>query len=470
MQLSKSAKKIYFLGIKGVAMSGLAIIFKQMGYDVAGSDVSEKFITDPVLIKNKIKIFQNFSAKNISEFNPDLVVVGTSFSNNNPEYDFVEKQSFDKLRTKKLKTVLESELRGYVSQLKNTIAITGVHGKTTTTSCLAFMFKSLGLKPSYLFGSSKAYGLPANGQWQDGKHFIVEGDEYVKSLKLNIAKFLDLKSKLTIITSLEWEHVDVYKNLKSIENTFLKLINQTFKNKGKVIACSDWPSINKIIKNKKNIITYGLNSNANWQAYDIKYVKNLTEFKIKKNKKYYGRFKTRLAGDHNVLNALACIIVCDINKISKARIAKVLVDFKGVERRMTIANKKGIQFIDDYAHHPTEVRATLQAIRQKFPKKYVRCVFQPHMVSRTKAFKKEFATCFVDCNEVILADIFASAREKAKGITSKDIAKLASNHHLNIKYKGSLKNISEYLTKEACAGEVVAVMGAGDVYKIISNF
>jgi len=465
---NKNIRKIYFLGIKGVAMSGLAVIFKQMGYEVSGSDVAEKFITDQVLIKNKIKTYQNFKIENINKANPDLVVIGTSYSDKHPEFDYVKKQSFDKLRTKKIKTILESELRGYVSQLKNTIAITGVHGKTTTTSYLAFIFKSLGLKPSYLFGSSHAHGLPANGQWQRGKHFIVEGDEYVKSLKSNIAKFLDLKPKITIITSLEWEHVDVYKNLTSIENTFSKLINKTIKNKGKVIACSDWPSINKIIKGKKNIITYGLDAKAKWQAYDIKYAKNLTEFKVKRNQKYYGQFKIRLTGDHNVLNALACIVVCDINKISKARIAKAVLGFRGCKRRMTTIHKKGIKFIDDYAHHPTEVKATLQAIRQKYPKKYVRCVFQPHMVSRTKALKGQFAKCFNDCNEVILADIFASAREKTKGITSKDLAKMTAKHHPNVKYKGHLKNVAEYLSKEASAGEVIAVMGAGDVYKVIN--
>ena len=182
-------KKIYFIGIKGVAMTGLALIFKQRGYEVYGSDVPEVFITDKILKANKIKVFKNFSVSNIKKIKPDLVVVGTSWLKNNVEFEYVKKN--------KIQTILESELRGALSGEKTTIAVCGVHGKTTVTAWLSYIFSQAGLKPSYLFGSSDAFGLNTNGCWQKGKHFIVEGDEYIKDLKSNKAKFLDLKSKLT---------------------------------------------------------------------------------------------------------------------------------------------------------------------------------------------------------------------------------------------------------------------------------
>jgi len=214
--------KIYFVGIKGVAMSGLAVIFKQQGFEVSGSDSAEKFITDEVLKKFKITVRKGFFKNNISKFKPDLVVVGTSFSKMNPEVKMAKGLN--------IKIILESDLRGFLSKQKYTVAVTGVHGKTTTTAWLAYIFEKSGLKPSYLYGSSTAYGLKANGQWQEGKHYIVEGDEYVKSLSIKKAKFLDLNPKITLITSLEWEHVDVYKNLASIEATFKKLVDKTIKN------------------------------------------------------------------------------------------------------------------------------------------------------------------------------------------------------------------------------------------------
>lgn len=454
MDFSK-IKKIHFLGIKGVALSGLAVICKQLGFEVAGSDVPEVFITDKILKKNKIKVFKNFSPKNL-DWQPDLVVVGASWSKDHPE--------ILKARQKKIKIIFDSDLRGYLSRKKETIAVCGIHGKTTTTALLAYIFKVAELKPSYLVGTGLISDLGGNAEWNSGRHFIVEGDEYVKSQDKNSAKFLDLNPKISIITSLEWEHVDVYKNILELEEAFSKLINRT---ENLVVACSDWPSIKKIIAGKKKrIITYGFQPGTNWQIIEFKQRFDKSIFKVKNKNNNFFEFEIKLLGRHNALNALACAIIALELKIPLNIIKKALKNFEGLERRTEILENKGIVFVDDYGHHPTEIRTTLLAIRQKYPNKIIWCVFQPHMASRTKAFLTAFAKSFAPVNTVVLLDIFASAREKSMGITSKDLARETEKYHSKVIYGGSIKNTVKYLKDRIRKGEVVVTMGAGDVYKI----
>ena len=216
-------KKIYFLGIKGVAMSGLAVICKKRGIEVAGSDVPEKFITDKILEREGILVFEGFFESNL-DWNPDLVVIGASWGDSHPEIKEIEKR--------KIISISDSELRGILSKEKITIAVTGVHGKTTTTSLLSYLLVKANLDPSFLIGTGEVPSLGGNSFWGSGKHFVVEGDEYVRSQKDKIPKFLDLSPAISIITSIEWEHVDVFPDLKSIEDgvlgdvapTILKLI------------------------------------------------------------------------------------------------------------------------------------------------------------------------------------------------------------------------------------------------------
>jgi len=452
-------KKVYFIGIKGVAMSGLAVICKNMGMEVLGSDLSEKFITDKILLDNNIKVFENFSAQNLN-CNPDLVVIGTSWGKDNVEVLEVSK--------KKLLNISDSALRGFLSQSKKTIAVTGVHGKTTTTAMISFLFSKSGLNPSYLIGTGKVPDLKGNAYWSNGNHFIVEGDEYIRSKDDQTPKFLDLDPLISIITSVEWEHVDIYPDLKSIEEVFSKLIKKT---KKLVIACGDWPSVRKIIKTyEKKVVTYGLEKNNDWQAYDIKNELDKTLFKVKKQGKDLGEFIISVAGEHNVLNALATIIVGLAEGLRLEQIKSILADFKGTERRFDVSTRNNITFIDDYAHHPTEIKTTLKAVRHRFPDKIIWCVFQPHMVSRTKALLGDFAQSFKDVDTVIFADIFASARELSNDITSKDLAQATKKHHQDVVYVGDLNETLDYLKDKLKPGMVLVTMGAGDVYRIRDKF
>src|SRR3989344_1233934 len=448
-------KKIYFIGIKGVAMSGLAVICQQKGMKVFGSDIFEKFITDKILSQHQIEVFEEFSADNLAS-QPDLVVVGASWGDDNIEVKEAKK--------KKIAIITDSQLRGILSREKKTIAVTGVHGKTTTTALIAYLFTQAGLEPSFLIGTGNIPDLNKNGNWAAGKHFIVEGDEYVTSFKDKTPKFLDLNPAVSIITSLEWEHVDVYQDLQAMEQAFAKLVQKAA---DLVVACGDWPSIKKIVSgNKTKTITYGLEPGNFWQAYDLSQEFDQTIFKVRREGVDLDEFKIRLFGRHNVLNALAAIIVGLNEGIELEKIRTILPNFKGAERRFDVSERNGITFIDDYGHHPTEIKTTLKAVRHRYPHQEIWCVFQPHMASRTKALLAEFAQSFSDVNQVIFADIFASAREKAKDITSKDLAEETRKYHTAVIYVGDLNQTLNYLKDKIKPGIVLVTMGAGDVYRI----
>ena len=448
-------KKVYFIGIKGVAMSGLAVICQRRGLEVLGSDVSEKFITDKILIKEGITVFENFAAENL-DGNPDLAVVGTSWGEDNVEVAEVGRR--------KIPSITDSAMRGLLSKEKRTIAITGVHGKTTTTALMAHVFRRAFLKPSFLVGTGSVPDLGGNADWDLGKHFIVEGDEYIRSKKDKTPKFLDLDPAISVITSLEWEHVDVFPDLESIEKAFRDLINKT---KDLIVACGDWPSVKKITAAAdKKIITYGLGEGNAYQAYGIRQEFNQMVFKVRRQAGDLGEFKIKLFGQHNVSNALAVIIVGLNEGIDLIKIKEGLAGFHGTERRFDVSMRNDITFVDDYAHHPSEIKATLSAVRHRYYDKIIWCVFQPHMASRTKALLNDFAKSFNDVDCVLFADIFASAREQTEDITSKDLAEATKKCHPNVIYVGDLNQTVDYLKSKIKPGLVIVTMGAGDVYRV----
>ncbi|PIS05609.1 MAG: UDP-N-acetylmuramate--L-alanine ligase [Candidatus Buchananbacteria bacterium CG10_big_fil_rev_8_21_14_0_10_42_9] len=458
----KKVRRVYFIGIKGVAMAGLAIILKQRKFIVSGSDTGDVFVTDKLLKKNNIKFNKKFDPINIDTFNPDLVVVGTSFSQKNLETLYAQK--------KKIPILLDSELRGILSKSKKTIAVSGMHGKTTITAWLSYIFNKSQRQPSYLIGAAGVIGLTTPAAWDTGDYFIVEADEYVKSQKEKVAKFLDLQSDITIISGIEWEHVDVYKDIGAVKKMFAQLINQTKKNKGKIVACLDSPAVRSLVKGRQDIESYGYSRDARWKAYDLDYNGHVTSFDVLLSGKKIGRYEISLMGEHNVLNALACIVVCKLCRIPEVKIKRLLRQFKGVERRFQVQYKKKIIFVDDYGHHPTEIRATLRAIQQKYYDRFIWCVFQSHTISRTKALLPKFAKAFFYSDKVLVTDIFESAREKNLKFKAPSLARAILRTGQKVEYTGNLEQTTQYLRANVKAGDVVVTMGAGDIYKLIKMF
>ena len=306
--------------------------------------------------------------------------------------------------------------------------------------------------------------LGANAAWGAGAHFIVEGDEYAKSRSDKTPKFLDLDPAVSVITSLEWEHVDVFRDLAIMEEYFRKLIEKT---RDLIVACGDWPSISKIIAgHEAKVATYGFKKHNRWQAFNLKPEFDQTRFKVKNEDKDLGEFSLKLFGEHNVLNGLAAIIVGLNEGIELETIRETIRNFSGARRRFEVKEKNGVIFVDDYAHHPTEIKTTLKAIRQRYSDKPIYCVFQPHTVSRTKALLADFAGSFKLADKVIIADIFASAREPVSDFTSKDLTQEIKKHQPGAIYGGGLNQISEYLKDKIEPGTVLVTMGAGDVYRV----
>ncbi|MBN1779219.1 MAG: UDP-N-acetylmuramate--L-alanine ligase [Candidatus Buchananbacteria bacterium] len=450
----KTIKKVHFIGIKGVAMSGLAVICKQKGLEVKGSDVPKKFITDKVLEGAGIEFFSDFAASNL-DWQPDLVVVGTSWG-----VDHVEVVA---AKNKEIKIITDSELRGTLSLEKKTIAVTGVHGKTTTSALLTHIFKSAGLKPSFLVGTGSVPDLGSNAAWDEGDYFIVEADEYARSHEDKTPKFLDLESYISIVTSLEWEHVDIYENVEALEKVFSQLLEQTAEMS---VVCADWPSIKKIILGKKNVVTYGFYQDNLWQAHNVEQKDELISFVVSKEGIDLDQFSLKLLGDHNVLNALACIIVSLKVGIEMEEIRKALVTFSGTERRSQMSEKNGVIFIDDYGHHPSEVKAILKAIRSKYQNKKIICLFQPHMASRTKALLDDFADSFSGIDQVFITDIFTSAREGVGEVTAQDLVEVVRQKNSQVAYVGNLQQALEKIKPLLDATSVLVTMGAGDVYLV----
>ena len=332
-----SVKKIYFVGIKGVAMSALAIICKEMGYTVTGSDIGDVFTTDKNLEKFQIPFFQEFSAQHIDS-QIDLLVYGQSWSEKNEEIMQAQKIG--------VPCISESELRGILSSKKKTIAITGVHGKSTTTALIAHILSHARKYPSWLVGTSQIHGLGLNGHWDIGKYFIVEGDEYAKSKEDNTPKFLDLDPYISIITSVEWEHVDVYKNVSEMEIVFSRLIEKT---KKKVIACIDWESIRNIIgPHGKKIVTYGDHSQAVWKVTHYRASIPHSFFSITRHNKVVAEVETQLTGIHNAQNALAAFITTGMLGVTIKDACDAIKSFKGIERRFDFIEKGGVYYVDDY--------------------------------------------------------------------------------------------------------------------------
>ncbi len=462
--LSK-VSKIYFVGIKGVAMTGLALMCLDLGKEVMGSDVEENFITQKALDRGNIKVFSGFSKEHLS-WNPDLVVFGMSFSDENVEVLFSKQ--------KNIPIILESELRGIFMKNKYGITVSGVHGKTTTTALLAYIFTKADLDPTFLIGTGEVPNLGRNARAGTGEYVIIEGDEYRKSFSDPTPKFLDLPAKVVITTSVEWEHVDLYQDDKEIQESFRKLV-KTIPSDGYWVACIDWPLIHELVleKNISSVETYGMcrqamptGRQANWQPSNILSTSEGMQFDVFHLGKYFETFHIKMSGKHNVQNALACIIVAYREGISIEVMKDALKNFSSSARRFEIREHKGILFIDDYGHHPTEIRVTLEAVKERFPGKEIWCVFQPHTATRTFHLKELFAQSFGAADHVALTDIFTSARERADLISSKELLEEMIRYHPDVFYTGGIEETVKYLFPKMKAGDILVTMGAGDVYKV----
>lgn len=449
--------RLHFIGIKGMGMSGLAIMAHELGYVVTGSDTAEEFPTDEVLRQSHIAVFDGFDAANLKD--KPRIVLSAAFGMENPEVKEAKKLRLE------VKTF--SEILGEMMAKFEGIGVAGVHGKTTTSALLAFILQEAGFAPSYMIGAPYVPGLPANGHIGQGKYFVVESDEYKKSEDSNEPKFLDYPMKHVVITSIELDHPDMYQTAEDVYKAFYRL-SVKIPRDGTIIACIDWPLVRRLVSRRvdRPCLTYGLDASAQFQVVDIK-ESETTTFNILHLEKKIGPFTTKLAGVHNALNATAAIITARHLGVTESVITRALRKFVGPMRRFQVLGEyNGATIIDDYAHHPTAVAAVIDAAKKRYPTKNIVVVFQPHTYSRTGKLLNEFAHSLLGADKLVLLNIFASAREKSGYVTIDDLIKVLKPLKPDLEYRPTTEEVAKFLAGFIDNNDVVLLLGAGDVYKI----
>ena len=447
---------IHFVGIGGIGMSGLALIMKNMGFKIQGSDQAKNKNTS-TCSKLGIKVFIGHSVKNVKK--STILVKSSAIKNNNCEIKYA--------LNKKIPIYSRAEILADVVSLKKNIIITGSHGKTTTTSLVAKILSDQKLDPTIINGGV-INSLNSNAKLGKGDWAILEADE-------SDGSFLKLPINYSIVTNIDYEHIDYYKSYKNLENNFLKFIEKTPPT-GKSIICIEDKNIKKIfskIKNK-NLLTYGETKNANYQISNIRYKMNYSIFdliykNIDKKIKKIKNIHVKLLGKHNVLNATAAITVCLNLGVNENVIKKSLKKFSGVQRRMTkIFSKNKIDFYDDYAHHPTEIVSILEGVKNVYKNRKIISVFEPHRYSRVLALKNEFTKSFVKSDLVLLCPLYAAGEKKNLKFNQINFAKLiAKKSKTQVIIIKNYNEIGKFFKKNLIKNELVIGMGAGLISKWI---
>lgn len=418
----------HFVGIKGSGMSALAQILFDKGYNVQGSDIEKYFFTQKALEEKEIKILP-FSADNIQE--GLTIIAGNAFPDSHEEIVRAKELGLPVIRYHKF---LGEFIENYTS-----IAVTGSHGKTSTTGLLAHVLESI--KPtSYLIGDGTGSGT------KGAEYFALEACEYQRH-------FLAYSPTYAIMTNIDWDHPDYFKSVDDVFDAFQTMGSQV---KKAIFALGDDKELRRL-KTKAQIVYFGFGEENEFVAKNVIKKTTGTIFDVYHLEQKLGTFEIPTYGDHNVLNALSVIALAEYEGLPKDAVVNGLKTFEGVKRRFSISVKGSQVLVDDYAHHPSEIRATINAARQKYPDKKVVAVFQPHTFTRTQAFLQGFADSLNLADEVYLCDIFGSAREKTGSLTIEDLAAKTKGNHV-IKEEHTEK-LLQY------PGAVILFMGAGDVQK-----
>ena len=447
-----SNEVIHFIGIGGIGMSGLAQIMNNMGFTIQGSDLSRNKNTER-LIKSGMKVYFGHHQKNLKK--ATMIVISSAIKKNNKELKAA--------KLKKLPVFQRGEMLANIVALKKNIVVAGSHGKTTTTSLVANILVEAGLDPTVINGGV-INSLKNNAQLGKGEWAVIESDE-------SDGSFLKLPITYSIVTNIDKEHLDYYGSFERLKKSFRSFIDKT-PSFGKSLICIDENNLKSLLSKCKtnNFFTYGFEKNSNYQITNVKREINYSIFdlrlKFTGNKIYkIKNIKVNLIGDHNISNATAAIAIALNLGIQISKIKQALKKFLGIQRRFTkVFSIKKREFYDDYAHHPTEIRAVIKGARQVYKDRKIICVFQPHRYSRVKFLKNEFALSFRSSDAVVLCPIYP-AGEKIKhnfnqNSFSQLISKKSKTQVINIKDQKELKN---YFKKNLLDNEMVICMGAGSI-------
>ena len=440
---------IHFVGIGGAGMSGIAELLINLNYDVSGSDVSVSDTTER-LSSLGAKIYIGHNAKNLNS--AEVVVISSAIDQNNVE--IVD------ARAQKIPVIPRAEMLAELMRLKYGIAIGGTHGKTTTTSIVSAVLAGGNLDPTSVVGG-KLKSLNTGAKLGKGDFLVAEADE-------SDGSFLKLSPTIVVVTSLDNDHLDFYGNMDKAKSAFLKFINH-IPFYGVSILCLDDKNIQSLLPDtEKRVITYGLAEQADYTAKNIQMSGDLTSYFVYFRGNKLGEISMKMPGIHNVQNSLAAVVVGLELDVPFESIAKSQSEFSGIERRFQVkSDKKDVLVIDDYGHHPSEIKTTLKTLREIHKEKRLIVVFQPHRYTRTRLLLNDFFTSFNDADLLIIAPLYAASEEPIEGINSNLICDgVKEQGQKNVLLLENKQKIVEYLLDNAKANDVVLTLGAGDIWKV----
>lgn len=448
----KQYKHVHCIGIGGIGLSAIAEIFLNRGYRVSGSDMKESEITDK-LIARGASVFLGHRAKNIQD--ADLVVYSAAVSQDNPEIVAAEEKN---IPIASRAVVLGALMKEY----ENSIAIAGTHGKTTTTSMVSLILENSGKDPTILVGGN-LQEISGNVKIGNSGYFITEACEYMDS-------FLSLSPEIEIILNIDSDHLDYFKDIEHISNSFDKFAKLVPMG-GTVIAFDANPFVNSIINNlQSKVVTFGFHERCDYYASEIEFNSSgMPSFQVHHRGKILCTMQLGIPGEHNIANALAAFACCHGLGISVDSIVSTLETFTGTQRRFDVIGitQNNITIVDDYAHHPTEIKATLKAA-QNVPHKELWCLFQPHTYTRTLALFDEFAESFDAADKIVMAEIYAAREKNIYRISSRELVNEIKrlNPEKDVYFFGNFDEIANFVINNAQNGDLIITMGAGDIYKV----
>lgn len=438
---------IHFIGIGGIGMSAIALVLLETGYKVSGSDAKASNITRKIEAAGG-KFYLGHDAKHIK--GADIVVFSSSITPENPELKAA--------RDRKITTLHRADMLALIMNGRKGIAVTGAHGKTTTSSLIAHILFKAGLDPTAILGG-EVKSLEGNARTGKGAYFVVEADE-------SDGSFVHLKPFYGVVTNIDAEHLDYYRNMGEIISWYLKFVGN-IKPGGKLFACGDCGNLKRALGGYPHeVVTFGLSKDCDIYPEDIKMSDSHSEFEVVYRGKRLGPAAINIPGAHNISNAMGAFAVALELGLDLGTIRKAAEDFTGAARRFQVKySENGVKVIDDYAHHPAEIKATILAAKGWRPKRLI-AAFQPHRFSRTKYLKEALGGCFDRADKVVLTDIYAASEDRLDNISGRSIYEEVKYHgHKDAVYlpKGELK---EYLLKDIRRGDMVLMMGAGDITAI----
>jgi UDP-N-acetylmuramate--alanine ligase len=449
----KQDTKIHFVGIGGMGMCGIAEVLANMGYRVSGSDMNDTEITRH-LTQIGCTVSRGHRADHLGE--ADVVVVSSAIRGYNPEVEAA--------RARQIPVIPRAEMLGELMRMKYGIAIAGAHGKTTTTTMIHTVLMAAGLDPTAVIGGRvNSLGL-ANARWGKSDYLVAEADE-------SDGSFLTLTPTLAVVTNIDAEHLDHYGTFDNVKKAFTDFCNRVpfF---GMSALCLDSPGVQAILPSlTKRYTTFGIAPAATYRARHVRHDGMTTRFVAWRRADELGEVSLPMPGAHNVQNALAVLAVAEFLAIPFETYARALAQFEGVARRFTVRGEVGgITVVDDFGHHPAEVRATLSGAKAAFAGRRVIAAFQPHRFTRTRDQLTEFSTAFHDADKVVLCDIFAAGEKPIAGVSTEVLVRLAREAgHADITYVPRREDLAAWLDAQAAPGDLVITLGAGNIQLVCNE-